>query len=64
MFNNEYTKTSFSLPGQTGKHIRHISELHPKVQALVGIARQNGEPEIIDVKGESIVEEYLKEKYK
>lgn len=45
-------------------HIRPISELHPNVQALIGIARKNGEPEIKDINGESIVEEYLMEKYK
>ena len=42
-------------------HVRPISELHPSVQALIGIARA---PEIKDINGETIIEEYLTEKYK
>lgn len=45
-------------------HIRPISELHPSVQALIGIAREKGGPEIKDINGESIVKDYLMEKYK
>ena len=45
-------------------HIRPVSELHPSVQELIGIARREGEPEIKDINGESSVEEYLIEKYK
>ncbi len=44
-------------------HIRPISELHPSVQALIGIARKKGEPEIKDINGEKRIEEYLVEKY-
>ena len=45
-------------------HVRPISELHPSVQALIGIARKDGAPEIKDINGETIIEEYLTEKYK
>lgn len=43
-------------------HVRPISELHPSVQALIGIARKDGAPEIKDINGETIIEEYLTEK--
>ena len=49
---------------ESNPHVRPISELHPSVQALIGVARKKGEPEIQDINGESIVEEYLMEKYK
>ena len=49
---------------KTEAHIRPISELHPSVQALIGIARKKEEPEIKDINGEGIVEDYLMEKYK
>lgn len=49
---------------KTETHIRPISELHPSVQALIGIARKKGEPEIKDINGKEIVETYLMEKYK
>lgn len=50
---------------QTGQtHIRSVSELHPSVQALIGIARKKGEPEIEDINGTNIVTEYLIEKNK
>lgn len=45
-------------------NIRPVSELHPSVQALIGIAKQKGVPEIKDINGEKIVEEYLTEKYR
>jgi len=41
------------------KHIRPISELHPSVQALIGIARKKGESEIEDINGKEIAEEYF-----
>lgn len=44
--------------------IRPISELHPSVQALIGIARKKGEPEIKDINGKDVAEKYLMEKYK
>ena len=46
------------------QNIRPISELHPSVQALIGIARKKGEPEIKDINGKEIAAEYLMEKYK
>lgn len=49
---------------KTQSHIRPVSELHPSIQAIIGIARKKGEPEIKDINGDSIVEEYLMEKYK
>ena len=50
---------------QTGQtHFRSVSELHPSVQALIGIARKKGEPEIEDINGTNIVTEYLIEKNK
>lgn len=45
-------------------NIRPVSELHPSVQALIGIAKQKGASEIEDINGERMVEEYLTEKYK
>ncbi len=45
-------------------HVRPVAELHPTIQSLIGIARQNGANEIQDMNGENIVEEYLTEKYK
>ena len=41
------------------QNIRPISELHPSVQALIGIARKKGEPEIKDINGKEIAAEYL-----
>lgn len=46
------------------QNIRPISELHPSVQALIGIARKKGEPEIKDINGKEIAAEYLMEKFK
>ncbi len=39
---------------KTEVHIRPIPELYPSVQALIGIAREKGEPEIKDINGGEI----------
>lgn len=56
--------TRISQKKEASAHVRPVSELHPSVKALIGIARKEGEPEITEINGESVIEEYLKEKYK
>lgn len=45
-------------------HIRPISELHPSVLSLIGVARRKGEQEIQDINGRDIVAEQLEEEWK
>lgn len=56
--------TGKSKQQKVKSHIRPVSKLHPSIQAIIGIARKNGEPEIKDINGDNIVAEHLMEKYK
>jgi len=56
--------TGKSKQQKSKQSIRPISELHPSVQALIGIARKKSEPEIKDINGKDVAEKYLMEKYK
>lgn len=59
----ENSLRKFIVSEKKETYIRPVKELHPSVQALIGIGRKTGNSEIKDINARDIREEYLKAKY-
>lgn len=53
----------FLLLKEEEAYIRPVNELHPSVQALIGIGRKAGDNEIKDINARDVLERGLKAKY-